>query len=152
MLAAAWELGVVEALGSAFFCSASFCILSAGGSGEGFIHGDGRDLLSGETTCDTVVNDGHVDTVANRNGDREDVLAIGVLSSAETSSSPARSITIDVVAGAAYKGVQVEEDDAGSTSQLWYVVWASVYTIGTRCLASLRATWDHPAKYCASNL
>jgi hypothetical protein len=101
MLAAAWELGVVEALGSA-----SFCISSAGGREEGFNHGDGRDSLSGETTCDTVVNDGPLDAVAaNRNGDREDVLAIGVSSSAETSSSPARSTTIDVVAGAAYEGV-----------------------------------------------
>jgi hypothetical protein len=108
-------------------------------------------LLSGETACDTVVNDGTLDAVAaNRNGDREDVMAIGVSSSADGSSSPARSTTVDVVTGAAYEGVQVEEDDA-STSQLWYVVWASAYTIGTRCLASLRATWDHPAKYCASN-
>jgi hypothetical protein len=137
----------VEALGSA-----SFCISSAGGREEGFIHGDGRDSLSGETTCDIVVNDGPLDAVAaNRNGDREDVLAIGVASSAETSSFPARSTTIDVVAGAAYEGVQVEEDDAASTSQLWYVVWVSAYTIGTWCLAPLRATWDHPAKNCASN-
>jgi hypothetical protein len=64
MLAAAWELGVVEAHGSASFRSASFCISSAGGREEGFIHGDGRDSLSGETTCDTVVNDGPLDAVA----------------------------------------------------------------------------------------
>jgi hypothetical protein len=137
----------VEAHGSASFRSTSFCISSAGGREEGFIHGDGRDSLSGETTCDTVVNDGPLDA----NGDREDVLAIGVSSSADGSSPRARFTTIDVVAGAAYEGVQVEEDDAASTSQLWYIVWASAYTIGTRCLASLRATWDHPAKYCASN-
>jgi hypothetical protein len=92
------------------------------------------------------VNNGSLDA----NGDREDVLAIGVSSSADGSSPRARFTTIDVVAGAAYEGVQVEEDDA-STSQLWYVVWASACTIGTGCLASLRATWDHPAEYCASN-
>jgi hypothetical protein len=64
MLAAAWKLRVVEALSSASFCSASFCILSAGRREEGFIYRDRRDLLSSETTCDTAVNDSALDAVA----------------------------------------------------------------------------------------
>jgi hypothetical protein len=117
MLAAAWKLRVVEVFSSALFRSASFCISSAGRREEGFIYRDGRDSLSSETTCDTVVNDGPLDAVAaNQNRDRKDVLAISVALSAKTSSSPARSTTIDVVASAAYKGVQIEEDDTTSTS------------------------------------
>ena len=86
-------------------------MIVAESEGECFIFGDVRDPLSEDITVDG--SSGAV--VATRNGDLEGMPALGVSSSVDSSSSPARSTTIDAFvdgSDATCEGLQAGANDA----------------------------------------